>query len=140
MALPSISPQQANLAKKAFVRIAPVSDMLGALFYARLFELDPALRPLFKVDLEEQAHSLMTMLGLCVEGLDEKEELIYALHNLGTRHAEYGVKARDYDTVRAAFLWILKEGIGTEWTPELENALAATFDFFTGIMQGKDLV
>ena len=72
-----MTPEGRRLAQQAFVMIQPFADELGLLFYSRLFELDGGLRGLFKHDLANQAHSLMTMLQLAIERLDAPEEADY---------------------------------------------------------------
>ena len=126
---------QAQTARATLARVMPQADTLGLLFYAHLFETDPSLRTLFKVDLNDQAHTLMTMLALCVEGLDERAELSYTLRNLGARHLEYGVKPKDYETVQEALLWTIREGSGEHWNAESEDAMKALFQMFVDEMQ-----
>ena len=46
-------------------------DTAAALFYQRLFELDPELRPLFPASLDEQGRKLMQMLGAAVGMLNK---------------------------------------------------------------------
>lgn len=133
--MPTLTELQRHTAQGAFAQILPNTETLGLLFYAHLFELDPSLRALFHTDLETQGHTLMTMLQLCVEGLNERAELQFALKNLGARHAEYGVKLRDYATVTQALLWTLEQGLGTDWNAETENALRAVIDLFAAEMQ-----
>jgi hemoglobin-like flavoprotein len=125
------------LAQQAFTTIQPFADELGMLFYSRLFELDPALRRLFKHDLANQAHSLMAMLQLAIVGLDAPEQFTRALRNLGTRHEEYGVQPEHYATVRAALLWTLAHALGPAFTPEVAAALAEVLSIITDQMQGK---
>lgn len=44
---------QKQLVKTSFAQIAKIADTASELFYERLFELDPTLRPMFKGDLVE---------------------------------------------------------------------------------------
>jgi nitric oxide dioxygenase len=125
------------LAQQAFATVQPFADELGLLFYSRLFELDGALRGLFKHDLANQAHSLMTMLQLAIEELDAPEEFSRALHNLGVRHRDYGVQPEQYATVRAALLWTFAHALGPAFTPEVEAALTEILSIITDQMQGK---
>ncbi len=131
----TLSAADKTLAQAAFAQALLQADTLGLLFYARLFEIDPALRPLFKTNLEDQSHTLMMMLQLCMEGLDEHAELQFALRNLGARHVEYGVKLNDYATVQSALLWTMREGLGETWNPETEGALENVFELFVNEMQ-----
>lgn len=132
-----LTPQQRDTVKHVKGLITPNADAIGMLFYARLFELDPALRPLFKIALDEQAHTIVKMLELCIEGLDNPAELTYALCNLGLRHVEYGVKPQDYATVREALLWTMERALGEAWDAPTQSAMVAALDWFIALMQGK---
>ena len=132
-----VTPERRRLAQQAFATIQPFADELGMLFYSRLFELDPGLRGLFKHDLANQAHSLMTMLQLAIEGLDAPGHFSRALRNLGVRHADYGVQPEQYATVRAALLWTLAHALGAAFTPETAAALTEVLSIITDQMQGK---
>ena len=71
------------LVQQSFARVLTISDAAAALFYARLFALDPALRPLFRSDLHEQGRKLMQMLKVAVAGLDHIDGLVPAVEALG---------------------------------------------------------
>jgi hemoglobin-like flavoprotein len=132
-----VTSERRRLAQQAFATIQPFASELGMLFYSRLFELDPALRGLFKHDLANQAHSLMTMLQLAIEGLDAPEQFTHALHNLGVRHLDYGVQPEQYATMSAALLWTLEAALGPAFTPEVAAALTEVLSIITDQMQGK---
>ena len=110
---------QKVLVQQSFAKVVPQADVAAALFYGRLFDLDPGLRSLFKGDITEQGRKLMTMLATAVKGLDRPDELLPAVRNLGARHAGYGVKDEHYDTVAAALLWTLERGLGPDFTPDV---------------------
>jgi hemoglobin-like flavoprotein len=132
-----VTPEQRRLAQQAFATIQPFADELGILFYSRLFELDPELRGLFKHDLANQAHSLMTMLQLAVEALDAPAQYTRALRNLGARHDDYGVQSEQYATVNAALLWTLAHALGPACTAEVTAALSEVLSIITDQMQGN---
>jgi hemoglobin-like flavoprotein len=132
-----VTPERRILAQQAFATIEPFADELGMLFYSHLFELDPALRGLFKHDLADQAHSLIAMLRLAMEGLDAPEQFTRALHNLGGRHQDYGVQPEQYTTVQAALLWTFEHALGPAFTPEVAAALSEILRIITDQMQGK---
>jgi truncated hemoglobin YjbI len=50
-----------------------MGDELAALFYGRLFEIDPSLRSLFRGDMQEQARQLMNMIGVAVGALGTRK-------------------------------------------------------------------
>jgi hemoglobin-like flavoprotein len=129
---------QKALVQTSFAQVRPIADAAAALFYSRLFELDPKLRSLFKGDMEEQGRKLMEMLGLAVKGLDRPETLLPALTALGRRHAGYGVVEHDYETVGEALLWTLEQGLGPSFTPEVREAWTALYGFVADTMRNWD--
>ena len=116
-------------------QVQPIADGAASLFYARLFELDPNLRPLFKTDMEAQRRALMSMLGAATSGLDHLEKLVPVVENLGRRHVGYGVQDRDYDTVGQALLDALQQGLGDGFTPEIRSAWAEAYGLLAGVMR-----
>ena len=47
---------QIALVQQSFAHMLPIADTAAALFYRRLFELDPSLRTLFTGDVAKQGH------------------------------------------------------------------------------------
>lgn len=115
-------PEQKKLVQESFAQVAPIADQAAALFYQRLFELDPSLKGLFIGDIKEQGRKLMQMIGVAVDGLDDLDALVPAVQELGRRHAGYGVEDAHYDTVAVALLWTLRQGLGDKFTPDVEQA------------------
>ncbi len=126
---------QKQLVQGTFSQVAPIADTAARLFYDRLFELDPSLRPLFRGDMEEQGRKLMQMIGAAVSGLDDLDALVPVVQDLGRRHAGYGVLDSHYDTVGEALLWTLGQGLGDEFTPEVEAAWAQTYTVLADVMK-----
>jgi hemoglobin-like flavoprotein len=130
-----MTPDQKILVQDTFAKVAPQADAAAALFYGRLFEIDPTLKTLFKGDMAEQGQKLMTMLATAVKGLDRPDELLPAVKNLGVRHVGYGVKDEHYDTVAAALLWTLERGLGADFTPDVKDAWIAVYTLLAGTMK-----
>lgn len=116
-------------------QVQPIADAAATLFYARLFELDPNLRPLFKTDPAVQRRALMAMLGTAINGLDHLDALVPVVENLGRRHQGYGVADRDYDTVGQALLDALQQGLGDGFTPEIRAAWAEAYTLLASVMR-----
>ena len=130
-----MTPREKSVVRETFAQVAPSADAAAALFYGRLFELDPTLKELFKVDMREQGRKLMQMIGLAVSKLDALDELVPAVQALGRRHAGYGVKDVDYDTVGAALLWTLQQGLGPAFTPEVKSAWTTVYGLLASTMK-----
>jgi hemoglobin-like flavoprotein len=111
-----MTPESIFLVQSSFDKLVPDAELFAATFYARLFELDPRLRGMFRGDLAEQGRKLMQMLTVVVRGLDRLPTLLPAVHALGARHAGYGVTSADYDRVGAALIWTLQRMLGPRCT------------------------
>jgi len=133
--LKPMTPQQKNLVQDSFALVVPIADEAGALFYSRLFQLDPTLRTLFRGDVTDQSRKLMQMLAVAVHGLDDLESILPALHALGRRHVAYGVTGRHFETVGAALLWTLATGLDARFTPEVREAWAVVYSVLAKSMQ-----
>ena len=130
-----MTPEHKALVQQSFTQVLPISDQAAALFYGRLFQLDPSLRSLFKGDLKDQGKKLMQMIGFCVSKLDALDEIVPAVKDLGRRHAAYGVPDASYRTVGAALLWTLEQGLGPAFTPEVKSAWTEVYAVLAGTMQ-----
>ena len=129
-----MNPVDIALVQGSFRKIAPIADQAAALFYTRLFELDPALRALFRGDMQEQGRKLMAMLATAVGSLDRLESLIPAVQALGARHARYGVLEEHYASVGAALIWTLQKALGLEFSPGLRAAWTEAYTALAQIM------
>src|ERR1044071_7164564 len=127
--------EQIRLVQESFEKVVPIAGAAATLFFRRLFDLDPALESLFKGDMVEQGRKLMQMLGVAVRSLERLEQVLPSVCALGARHAGYGVRERDYDTVGRALIWTLRKGLGDDFTPETEAAWAATYAALAGVMK-----
>ena len=130
-----MTPTQKELVQKTFGMVAPQAEAAAALFYGRLFELDPSLKVLFKGELTEQGRKLMAMIATAVNGLDRPDHLLPAVKNLGARHVGYGVNDEHYDTVGAALLWTLEQGLGAAFTSEVKEAWVVVYTLLATTMK-----
>jgi hemoglobin-like flavoprotein len=126
---------QKILVQNSFATIATIADDAAILFYRRLFELDPSLRPMFRGDMAEQRKKLMQMITAAVKGLDRLDQLVPVVQDLGRRHVRYGVQDSHYDTVGAALLWTLDAGLGKAFTPETKDAWTAVYGLLATTMK-----
>jgi hemoglobin-like flavoprotein len=127
--------QEIALVQESFALVEPIAEQAAELFYNRLFEIRPDVKPLFTSDITEQGKKLMSTLKLVVSGLDNIDKLIPAVKTLGARHRGFGVKNADYDDVGAALLWTLEQGLGDAFTPEVHDAWASIYAVLAEIMQ-----
>ena len=127
--------REKTLVQESFATIAPIADDAAALFYRRLFEIDPSLERMFKGNMAEQRRKLMQMLTAAVKGLDRLEQLVPVVQDLGRRHAYYGVTDEHYETVASALLWTLEKGLGHAFTPEVKGAWVTVYTLLATMMK-----
>ena len=129
-----MTPHQVLLVRATFALVEPIADDAAAVFYRRLFHLDPHLRALFPSDLSGQRRNLMQTLTVVVRNLDRLEGIVPAVEALGRRHAGYRVRRDDYETVGAALLDTLQEALGEVFTPEVRGAWATAYGILASVM------
>ena len=131
-----LTARQVELVQSTWQSVAPIADQAATLFYNKLFELDPSVQTLFgNAEIEEQKHKLMQMINVAVVGLNRLDAIVPAVQALGARHVDYGVEESHYDTVGAALLWTLEQGLGEAFTPEVKEAWTATYTLLATTMQ-----
>ena len=129
-----MTPEQIKSIEQSFAKVAPISEQAAALFYGRLFEIAPEVKPLFRGDMKEQGRKLMTTLAVVVNGLGNLDAILPAARSLAKKHVGYGVKAEHYGPVGEALLWTLERGLGADWTPALAAAWGAAYGVLSGYM------
>ena len=128
--------RQKQLIRESWAQVAPIADTAAALFYERLFTLDPRVAPLFSsTDMVAQGRMLMQTLAIVVKSLDSLETIVPAVQAMGRRHVGYGVRPEDYDTVGAALLWTLEQGLGEAATAETLEAWGTAYGILAGVMK-----
>ena len=126
--------QQIILVQHSWAGVLPVAKQAGLLFYSKLFEAAPGVRHLFKPDISEQANKLVTILGYIVSKLDHMEELLPEVKKLGERHNAYGAEPFHYEVVGQCLLATLKEGLGPQWTVEVQDAWITAYNTLKNVM------
>jgi hemoglobin-like flavoprotein len=131
-----MSPEHKQLLKTTWAKVAPISDVAASLFYERLFVLDPSLQRMFaNTEMKEQRRKLMQAIAAVINGVDNLDSLVPALQNLGRNHGRYGVMDRHYETVGAALLWTLEQGLKEAWTPAAKSAWTAAYTTVATVMR-----
>lgn len=126
---------QIRQVQESFRAVLPIKQQAARLFYGRLFEIDPGLRPLFAhADLAAQGNKLMAALAFVVGSLREPGPMLATVRALAVRHAGYGVQEAHYASVGKALMWTLEAGLGDAWTAELWAAWAEAYQVLSGVM------
>lgn len=130
-----MTPEKVKLVQDSFAKVAPIADKASDIFYDRMFEVAPQLRPMFPADMTRQKEMLMQTLGTAVQSLHEVEKILPVVKDLGVRHVGYGVKNEHYDTVGDCLLYTLEKGLGDDWTDDVKDAWTETYVTVAGVMK-----
>jgi hemoglobin-like flavoprotein len=130
----SLSEDEIDLVRSSFRHLAQLQPAAAAMFYDRLFEIAPEVRPLFPGDMEVQGTKLMSMLGAIVAQIHDHAVLVPMVSDLARRHVAYGARMPHYGKVGEALLWTLDQRLGEAFTPELRAAWAKAYAALTAVM------
>ena len=129
-----MTPDQVKLVQQSFAQVAPIADKAAEIFYGRLFEIAPAVKPLFHGDLAQQRRKLMAALAAVVAGLSNMPSVLPVASALAKRHVDYGAQPEHYSAVGEALLWTLARGLGPQWTPEVATAWTSAYATLSSFM------
>lgn len=126
--------RQIDLVESSWDFILTNTNEAGMIFYEKLFEIDPNLRPLFKADIKAQSQKLISLLTFAVHKLNNFNEIVTDVKALGQRHKNYQVKPEHYNTVAEALLWTLEKGLGEQWDEEMKEAWVTLYQTISKVM------
>ena len=110
------------------------AQMLGDLFYSKLFLDHPEVRPMIPKNMSGQHQKLIDKFNIVVARLDRFEDLQSEIAALARRHVHYGVVPQQYAYVGAALLWTLEHCLGDDWTPAVANAWQTCYAMLSSAM------
>ena len=120
--------------RRTWAKAAAAGDLVGQIFYAKLFEIAPTTRAMFPDVMDDQARKLLQTLNWIIDHLDNADALVPAAQNLAVRHVRFGVTAEHYPAVGEALLATLRQGLGTEFDEEDEAAWMRIYAQLSGVM------
>lgn len=142
-----MTPAQLRLLQRSYVKIEPLADQFGAIFYARLFTIAPEIRPLFRTDLKAQQSKFMKVIqevvqlhlraivSLPVTAAATSRAVLPGAFWSGKLHAAYGVRVEDYAIMKLALVWALDKTLGAEATDDVKEAWSAAYDIVVNSME-----
>jgi nitric oxide dioxygenase len=125
---------QIDLIQASFEKVAPHAETAASMFYGRLFEIAPIVKPLFKGDMKEQGRKLMATLGVVVGSLNNLDAIVPVAKSLALKHVSYGVKADHYQPVGEALIWTLQEALGEGFNDDTRGAWLAAYTILSRVM------
>ncbi|WP_374469240.1 globin domain-containing protein [Phenylobacterium sp.] len=128
-----MTPDQIELVRSTFAEVAPIRAQAARLFYARLFETWPEIRPMFKTDLAAHGQKLMAAIEVVVDGLERPETIGARLEALG-RAGGCAVQPAHYRAMGDTLIWMLETSLGEVFTPQAKAAWIAAYDLLSRAM------
>lgn len=127
--------QTITILENTFSQFAKGKEESAALFYERLFALDPSLRRMFtNTEMKTQQAKLMAALALVIGNLRNFDKVAPALENLAVKHVGYGVEESHYETVGNALIQTLALYFGSAFTSEIRSIWVAAYGAVSGVM------
>jgi hemoglobin-like flavoprotein len=126
---------QGELLVTSFQEIVLHGEAFVTAFYERLFTRFPQTRALFAAtDMFVQRKKLQQSLALIVEHMQQPEELISMLQELGKRHVTYGIRPEHYPLVGTVLLETFADFLGEHWTQAHHDAWVKGFEAVSSLM------
>jgi hemoglobin-like flavoprotein len=113
---------QISLLRNSLIKMQPIDEIVVALFYKRLFVIEPALRPAFNGDITEQGHLLKDTVSTVVGAAHDLPSIKKSLVQLMHIYAGCGVRTEHFVAMRAAWIGTLRGALGDDFTPEMQQA------------------
>jgi hemoglobin-like flavoprotein len=115
-----VTEEQIARVRACFDELTPRTPELADRFHARLFAMNPQLRPLFPRDLSSHKQDFAAGLRHVVRHLGRIDALTPMLMDIGSRQARSGLTPGHFGLARESLLATLRDMAGPRWTPELE--------------------
>eukprot|EP00545_Synedropsis_sp_CCMP1620_P012750 CAMPEP_0119005358 /NCGR_PEP_ID=MMETSP1176-20130426/1667_1 /TAXON_ID=265551 /ORGANISM="Synedropsis recta cf, Strain CCMP1620" /LENGTH=154 /DNA_ID=CAMNT_0006957147 /DNA_START=374 /DNA_END=838 /DNA_ORIENTATION=- len=125
-------------------------EVIGEMLFRRIFEIAPEVHGMFRFtrDFEPgseelyQSERFMTHAMGVIQTVDtavsllapDLDPLIEILHDLGTKHAQYGALPAHYAVVGRALIDTLDKTLGDKFTSEIKTAWARIYDIVSTTM------
>lgn len=127
--------QQITDVKATWAMVALIDpEIVGGLFYNRLFEIAPQVRPMFRTPVAEQSRKLLAMIGYIINKLDKLDDIVDEVAKLARGHVKYGVQAGHYRIVGEALLWTLEKGLAEHWNEAVKEAWTVCYTTLANAM------
>jgi hemoglobin-like flavoprotein len=130
-----MNPDHIAIVRSSWPAIATRDEALTVRFYEVMFEIDESAARLFaSVDMASQRAKLFASLTVIVDALDDLDQLLPAVAELGRRHATYGVQRRHFDVVGQSLGLAIERVLGDDFTPAVREAWAEAYALVSAVM------
>lgn len=128
-----ITNYQRVLVQSSFAKLIENIDTATVVFFDQLFQIDPSLKSLFIGEMSVQGRKMIQTLLVIVNTLNDPAAVGSVIRETSLRHVTYGVKEEYYEPVGRALIATIRQSLGAESSPEIEEAWAAAYDLVATI-------
>ncbi|MEO6315515.1 MAG: globin domain-containing protein [Chitinophagaceae bacterium] len=116
--------RQIELVQQSWQLVAAMDTyQTGNLFYNRLFEMAPSVKPLFHRNTQhDQSGKMIYMINYIVRNLSNHDIRMIGIERLARQHTGYGVQEEHYTMLGRALLWTMQNLLASTWNKELQQA------------------
>ena len=129
-----MTPEQIALVQGSLAQLGPRVDEVVVRFYERLFAADGSVAALFSTEPAVQRRKFEVELRQIIRAISGFEGFVDRAHDLGARHARYGVRARHYRLVGDSLLGALADVMGPDLTEDAAVAWRLAYDLIAEAM------
>lgn len=130
-----MTPQEKMIVQATFESARQRLDMVGLRLYGRLFERYPGLRQLFPEEMDGQHSCFNQMLAETVKGLEQPDDMLCRLKDLGARHIDYGVQDEYYDALEPLIITSVRLAAGIPFSRKVYAAWRAFYRMVSTAMR-----
>jgi NAD(P)H-flavin reductase/hemoglobin-like flavoprotein len=120
--------------KASWGKVAAAGDDVPLYFYSHLFLSHPELRSMFPIQMSAQRDKLVGALGAVVSNVEEIDNVVPLLEQLGRDHRRFSVVTEHYTAVGGSLLATLKHFLGKAWTPDLADTWSQAYGLVAKVM------
>jgi hemoglobin-like flavoprotein len=120
--------KQVLLVKHSWSYVAGELDDVSNIFFRKMMQLAPELKPqLKKLHQEKRLSGIMTTMNHLVASLPEFKKAEKEVLILLAEYADSGISKHNYDTALIAFLTTLEKKLGDKWNTEMRDSWISIF-------------
>ncbi|WP_425414672.1 globin domain-containing protein [Pseudonocardia spinosispora] len=132
---PARANEMVTLIRSSFAEVEDQAIEMAKHFYGVLFGIAPETRELFPANMEVQRSRLLRALVHVVQMVDQPDDLVPFLSQLGRDHRKFGVMTRHYNAVGTALLSAIAHYLGPGWTPRVQAAWTEAYGIISHAMR-----
>ena len=134
----ALTAEQKRLVRESFMALEPALDLVGQLFYLKLYRLDPSFRDRFGGDPEILGRKFMAGVKLTIVSLKHDDCLTPVIRLLGLRQRQLGMKVRDYRMMSKAWMWTLERSLEKRLSRQGKDAWTVLLSQITRVLSGSE--